>query len=118
MSTCPRPLVLASLPPPRARKIRLHTRLFSLANTHLETVDVDDSRGNLYVEHGEHRGGRLARELSVQPRVQSRTVVALDHRTQGGAEERVWLGVLRNKEQASRVRGVIEGRVREEGGGV
>lgn len=64
---------------------------------YLEAVDVDDSRGDLYVEHGEHRGGRLARELGVEPRVQPRAVVALDHRAQGGAEERVRLGVLREK---------------------
>lgn len=89
------------------------------ANTqaeYLETVDVDNSRRNLNVEHGEHGGGRLAGELRIQPRVQPGTVVALDHRAQGGAEERVGLGVLQETEQAEGGGGVIDGREGRPGG--
>lgn len=61
---------------------------------YLEAVNVQYPRRDLNVEHGEHRSGGLAGELSVQPRVQSGPVVALDNGTEGRTEERVRLGVL------------------------
>lgn len=36
----------------------------------LKTVDVEDPCGNLDMEQGEHRRGRLPCELSVEPRVE------------------------------------------------
>lgn len=89
-------------------------RLLQQLPPHLEAVDVDHPCGDLHVKHREHGGRWLAREPGVQPRVEARSVVALDHRAEGGPEERVGLRVLWTYGRADGGGGVVERKRKKE----